>query len=286
MIVLQKLNLLDYLDEWLQDTLPHRFYDALPKVLISLAAVIIILVVGFQLGNLAGKLVVKLLERNKVDKTVHYFLSRCVSVFIKIIFVVMALSQLGFNINSFIAALGAAGVTAGLGLKDCISQFASGIQILFNKPFKSGDYVEIDGLSGTIDSIHFMNTTMITLENKIVTVPNNYFTTKSIINYSAQENRRIDLVFPVRYSEDIPKAKGVLYRAARENPNVLDEPQAYVAVKEYAGSSINLVCQVWCKSSNYWPTFYTMQEDVKEAFDKNGIEIPFEQVDVHMKPSD
>ena len=278
--------MLDSLDKWMQEVMPNKIYDALPKALVSLASVAVILIVGFQRGNLAGKLVVKLLERHNVDKTVHYFLSRCVRVFIKIIFVVMALSQLGFNINSFIAALGAAGVTAGLGLKDCIAQFASGIQILFNKPFKSGDYVEVDGLAGTIDAIHFMNTTMITLENKIVTVPNSYFTTKSIINYTAQEKRRIDLVFPVRYSEDIPKAKGVLYRTARDNPNVLDDPGAYVAVNEYAGSSINLVCQVWCKSSNYWPTFYTMQEDVKEAFDKNGIEIPFEQVDVHVKPSE
>lgn len=283
MIILQKLNLFDSFDEWLSDVLPQRFYDSLPKVLIAVASVIVILLVGFQIANFTGKLMIKLLEKHNVDKTVHYFLSSCVTVFIKIIFVVMALSQIGFNVNSFLAALGAAGVTAGLGLKDCISQFASGIQILFNKPFKSGDYVEVDGLAGTVDAIHFMNTTMVTLENKIVTVPNNYFTTKSIINYTAQDNRRIDLIFPVRYSEDIPKAKGVLYRTARDNPNILEEPGTYVAVSEYAGSSINIVCQVWCKSSNYWPAFYTMQEDVKEAFDKNGIEIPFEQIDVHMK---
>lgn len=283
MDILFKLNMLDSIDSWFQKILPQRIYDGMPKALVSIASVIVILIIGFQIGNFAGKLVVKLLEKHNVDKTVHYFLSRCVTVFIKIMFVVMALSQIGFNISSFIAALGAAGVTAGLGLKDCISQFASGIQILFNKPFKSGDYVEVEGISGTIDAIHFMNTTMITLENKIVTVPNSYFTTKSIINYTAQDTRRIDLVFPVRYGEDIPKAKGVLYRAARDNPNILDEPKPYVAVQEYAGSSINLVCQVWCRSNNYFPSFYTMQEDVKEAFDKNGIEIPFEQVDIHVK---
>lgn len=280
---MQTLSIHDFLYEWLREALPQSVSAELISVLLSVMSAILILVIGFWLSGLAGKLTVRLLEKNNVDKTVHYFLGRCVKVFLKIMFVVMALSKLGFNINSFLAALGAAGVTAGLGLKDCISQFASGIQILFNKPFKSGDYVEVDGLAGTIDAIHFMNTTMITLENKIVTVPNSYFTTKSIINYTAQDTRRIDLIFPIRYSEDISNAKGVLYRVARDNPHVLDEPSTYVAVKEYAASSVNLVCQVWCRSGNYWPAFYTMQEDVKEAFDKNGIEIPFEQVDIHIK---
>ena len=278
-----RTHIMGFFGDLLKDALPSKIYDALPKALMSLLSAALILVVGFWLGNLSRKLVIRLLEKKNVDKTVHYFLGRCVSAFVKTIFVITALSQLGFNINSFIAAIGAAGITAGLGLKDCIAQFASGILILLNKPFKSGDYIEVEGLAGTVKDIRFMNTTMVTLENKVVVIPNDHLTSNSIINYTAQDNRRVDLIFSVRYSEDIPKAKSVLYKTAENNPNVLDAPATYVAVKEYADSSVNLVCQVWCKSNNYWPTFYTMQEDAKEAFDKNGIEIPFGQLDVHIK---
>ncbi len=257
--------------------------EKLPTILFAVVSAVLTLIVGFWLGNLAGKLLVKILEKRNVDRSVHFFLSKTLSTIIKIIFVITALSKLGFNINSFVAAIGAAGVTAGIGLKDCISQFASGIQILLNQPFKSGDFVELESVKGKVQDIHLMYTTLIMEDNRQVTVPNDHITSNNIINYTAGDFRRADLIYSISYSEDIARAKAVLYDVARKNPHVLDNPPVYVAVKEHAGSSINLVCQVWCKSDNYYPTFYTMQEDVKLAFDKNNIEIPFEQLDVHIK---
>ncbi|MCQ2470933.1 MAG: mechanosensitive ion channel [Clostridia bacterium] len=257
--------------------------EKLPAILFAVVSAVLTLIVGFWLGNLAGKLLVKILEKRNVDRSVHFFLSKTLSTIIKIIFVITALSKLGFNINSFVAAIGAAGVTAGIGLKDCISQFASGIQILLNQPFKSGDFVELESVKGKVQDIHLMYTTLIMEDNRQVTVPNDHITSNNIINYTAGDFRRADLIYSISYSEDIAKAKAILYDVAKKNVNVLDNPPVYVAVKEHAGSSINLVCQVWCKSDNYYPTFYTMQEEVKLAFDANNIEIPFEQLDVHIK---
>lgn len=261
------------------DSLPEKLYELLPHLLWS----VVIVVIGFWIGNFAGKLVVKILVKRNVDKSVHHFLSKSTSVFIKVVFVFMALSNLGFDISSFVTALGAAGITAGLGLKDSISQFASGIQILFNKPFNSGDFVEIDGLTGTVEDIRFMNTSLITVDNKKIIIPNNHITANDLINYSSQETRRIDLVYSISYNQDILKAKDVLMRTACENPYVLKAPAPYVGVNEHGSHGINLVCQIWCSCKDYWDAFFSMQETVKNAFDENGIEIPYEQLDVHIK---
>ncbi len=277
------MNFISSLKEQFSDGLSFDINDKLPVFLFSILSAAITIAVGFWLGNLAGKLLIKILEKRNVDKSVHYFLGRTLSSLIKVIFVVTALSKMGFNISSFVAALGAAGVTAGLGLKDSISQFASGIQILFNQPFHSGDFIEIEGMKGRVLDIHFMYTTLIMEDNRRVTIPNDHITSNNIINYTAGDLRRADLVFSISYSEDIAKAKGVLYRTARENPHVLDEPSPYVVVKEHGASSVNLMCQVWCKSNNYLTAFYSMQEAVKIAFDENNIEIPYEQLDVHIK---
>ncbi len=260
-------------------SLPDKIIGLLPSVLWSA----VIVIIGIWIGNLSGKLVIKILTKQNVDKSVHHFLSRFTSFFIKTIFVVMALSNLGFDISSFVTALGAAGITAGLGLKDCISQFASGIQILFNKPFKNGDFVEIDGLTGTVEDIRFMNTSLITVDNKKVIIPNNHVTCNDLVNYSSQKIRRIDFPYSISYKQDMTKAKEVVLSVAGENPFVLKNPVPFVGVKTHAEHSIVLECQVWCNCSDYWNTYFSMQESVKNAFDKNGIEIPYEQLDVHIK---
>lgn len=261
------------------ESLPEKIFQHLPSILWS----IVIIFVGVWLGKLTGKLVVKILVKRNVDKSVHHFLSKFADFLIRVMFVVMALSNLGFNINSFVAALGAAGITAGLGLKDCIAQFASGIQILFNKPFNSGDFIEIDGLTGTVEDIRFMNTSLITVDNKKIIIPNNHITANDLINYSSQSTRRIDFVYSVSYNQDIEKAKQILLQTASENKFVLKTPEPYVGVKEHGNHGINLACLVWCDVKDYWDTFYSMQESVKIAFDLNNIEIPYEQLDVHIK---
>ena len=254
-------NFIEFFKERTFETLPDTIIHILPKI-IGFAAVLII---GFWLSNLAGKLLVKILEKNKVDSSMHRFLMRMLVVMLKVVVFVVALDQIGININSFVTAIGAAGITAGLGLQNSIAQFAGGVQILFNKPFKSGDYIEIDGVQGKVREIRFMYTTLITNDNKIVVVPNLNMTTKNLINYTSQGVIRVDLVYYIGYGDDIDKAKKVLHDVADRNGLVEKTPKPVVGVCEHGASGVGITLFAWCDSKRYWDTFFSLQEDVKKA---------------------
>lgn len=262
---------------WL-DSLPRKLFESIPEII----AAVVIIIIGFFLSKLAGKLLIKIMQKRNVDESVHHFLKSMLVVTMRIVFVMFALSALGFNINSFAAALGAAGITAGLGLQGLISQFASGIEIMFNKPFRAGDFIELENVSGKVVEIHFMNTTLLTIDNKRVIVPNSHITSNNLINYTAQKQRRIDLKFNISYTNDISTAKEVVRKAVESCPFIIDEPKAVIAVGAHGESSITIDTLVWCKSEDYWAAFYDMQERVKLDFDKAGINIPYNQLDVHI----
>ncbi len=248
----------------------------------TIIAAIMIVVVGFIVSNLIGKLVIKALRAKGVDPSIHSFIKTVITLLLKLIFILSALSTLSIDVNSFITALGAAGITAGIGLQSSISQLASGIQILANHPFKSGDYIDVGNVSGKVHEIKMMYTVLITVDNKRVIIPNSYITTNNIINYNAEERRRLDLVFSISYDADINKAKETLKEVIAANSLILTDPEPLIAVKEHAASSVNLACLIWCNSSDYWDIFYYMQETVKISFDKNNISIPYGQLDIHI----
>ena len=271
-------DFLNTFKDWTFENLPEKIMNALPHII----AFAVIIIVGFWLSNLAGKLLVKILKNHKVDESMHRFLMRMLVVMLKVVVFVVALDQIGININSFVTAIGAAGITAGLGLQNSIAQFAGGVQILFNKPFKSGDYIEIDGVQGKVREIRFMYTTLITNDNKIVVVPNLNMTTKNLINYTSQGVIRVDLLYYIGYGDDIDKAKKVLHDVADRNGLVEKTPKPVVGVCEHGASGVGITLFAWCDSKRYWDTFFSLQEDVKKAFDKNGITIPYNQLDVHI----
>lgn len=248
----------------------------------ALIAAVVIIIIGVIVSKLMGNLVVKGMSKKGIDPSVHSFIRTIFVFIINMIFIISALSTLGFNISSFVTALGAAGITAGLGLQSSISQFASGIQILVNHPFKSGDYVEIGTVSGKVQEIKMMYTALITIDNKRIIIPNSTITTSNIINYNAENRRRVDLVYSVSYDADIAKVKDVLRGVIAENKLILTDPEPIIGVSEHAASSVNISCLIWCKSDDYWDIFYYMQETVKNAFDQNGIPIPYNQLDVHI----
>lgn len=270
----------------LTELIKNKDFDGIIDLLISKApliiAAVLILVIGFVISNLIGKLVVKGMRANGVDPSIHSFIKTIVTLVFKLFFLLSALSTLNINVNSFVTALGAAGVTAGIGLQASISQFASGIQILVNHPFKSGDYIDIGSASGTVREIKMMYTVLITADNKRVIIPNSTITSSNIINYNAENKRRIDLSFSISYDADISKAKKVLLDVVKENNLIFTDPEPKIVVKEQAASSINLSCIIWCSSNDYWDVFYYMQEAAKVSFDKNGIPIPYGQLDVHI----
>lgn len=276
------MNLLEQLKTWTSE----NFWDKLLGFLPNLLGAIITLAVGFWLAKLAGNLLVKGLTAKNVDPAVHPFIRNVVELVIKFGIVLSALSTLGINLSSFITALGAAGVTAGIGLKDSISQFASGLQILISKPFKSGDFIELESVSGKVSEIGFMNTTLNTIDNKRIIIPNSHLTTNNIINYTAENKRRLDLTYSISYDDDISLAKRVLNEIVTDNAMVLNDPAPVIGVKAHDAHAIEIACLVWCRSDDYWTLFYELQETVKLKFDENGITIPYEQLDVHVVSRD
>lgn len=263
-----------------------RDYDAILSIILekapSVIMAIIIVIIGVIISKFIGKLAVKTMSSRGIDPSIHSFIRTIITLLFNFIFILSALSTLGIDINSFIAALGAAGITAGLGLQASVSQIASGVQILVNHPFKSGDYIDVGTVSGKVHEIKIMYTVLITVDNKRVIIPNSYITSNNIINYNAEDRRRLDLVFSVSYDADIEKTKSVLKEVIANNNLILTDPEPLIAVKEHAASSVNIACLIWCSSTEYWNVYYYMQESVKIAFDKNNISIPYGQLDIHI----
>ncbi len=271
-------NLIELLKSGDYDEVLSKILEKAPSVI----AAIVIVVAGFIVSKLIGKLVVKAMSAKGVDPSIHSFIRTVIMLILNFVFILSALSTVGIDVNSFITALGAAGITAGIGLQASISQIASGVQILVNHPFKSGDYIDVGTVSGKVHEIKIMYTVLITVDNKRVIIPNSYITSNNIINYNAEDRRRLDLVFSVSYDADIEKAREVIKQVIAKNDLILTNPEPLIAVKEHAASSINLACLIWCSSNDYWDVFYYMQEAVKVAFDNSSISIPYGQLDIHI----
>lgn len=272
------LNLLQLIKEGNFSAIADWALEKAPLII----STILIVVIGFLISNLIGRIVVKGLKAREIDPSIHSFIRTIVTLVLKLLVLLSAISTLGIDVNSIITALGAAGITAGLGLQQSVSQFASGIQILINHPFKSGDFVDIGSVSGKVSEIKLMYTVLITVDNKKVIIPNSTITSENIINYNGENRRRLDLEFCISYDADIDLAKRTIAEVVRANNLILTNPEPVIAVKAHAASSVNLACLIWCSSDEYWNVYYYMQEQVKLAFDKEKISIPYGQLDVHI----
>jgi len=259
------------------DMAVNRLGDFLPHLL----GAIVILIVGMWLSGIIAKITSKALKRAKVGETVISFAHSFVKIGIRVLVIIAVIGTLGFNIASLITALGAATVAIGLALQDGLKNIASGIMILINKPFQVGDYLAINSLEGKVTRIDIQSTRLLTLDNKEVIIPNSSMSTGNIINYTSQENRGVFLSYHVSYSSDTNRVKEVTKGVIENNELILKTPEPIIAVGNHGESSIEIIVKVWCKTSDYWSVYYYMQENVKKAFDKNKIEIPFIQVNVH-----
>lgn len=277
-LALAEQNFIELFKSGNYDAILSRFLEKAPSII----AAIVIVIAGCIISKFIGKLVVKALNAKGVDPSIHSFIRTVITLILNFVFILSALSTIGIDVNSFVTALGAAGITAGIGLQSSISQIASGVQILVNHPFKSGDYIDVGTVSGKVQEIKIMYTVLVTVDNKRVIIPNSYITSNNIINYNAEERRRLDLIFSISYDADIDKAKEVIRQVISKNNLILTDPEPLIAVKEHAASSVNLACLIWCSSNDYWDIFYYMQESVKIAFDNNSISIPYGQLDIHI----
>lgn len=245
---------------------------------------LVILIIGLWVAKIAAGVIGRMLKKTKADAGIAGFITSCVKFVLKLVVIIAAVAAIGVNITSLITALGAAGITIGLAMQDSLSNFASGVLILYNKPFVIGDYVEIDGSSGTVKAIELMQTTLTTSDNKELIFPNSCITADKVINYTHLEARRLDMNFSVAYGTDVRQAKECLLELCHKSPYLMsNHGEPVVGIKELSSSAIVFDLKMWIPANAYWDAYYRMQEDVYEAFNANGIRIPFEQLDVHLK---
>ena len=249
---------------------------------IKVIGAIVILVVGRFAAGLGRRLMRKALQRAEVDKAVEGFVTRLTYFLILVFAVLAALAAFGIQTTSFLAVLGSAGLAIGLALQGSLSNFAAGVLILVLKPYRIGDYIEGAGVAGTVQAIQLFTTALTTPDNVKILAPNGKIFGDVIKNYSAHETRRADLVVGIGYGSDIQRAQEVIMGLLKEDARILPEPEPVIAVSELADSSVNLVIRPWVKRADLWPVKFDLTRRIKEAFDANGIEIPFPQRTVHM----
>jgi len=251
---------------------------------------IVIALIIFFIGKMVAKkiagLIRAVLGKSSVDETLCTFLRNIVYYALLASVAVMALGQAGINVTSFLAILGAAGLAIGLALKDSLSNFASGVMLIMLKFFAKGDYVTVAGSSGTVTAINIFNTVLTSPDNKVITIPNSAVLSGTIVNVTANDTRRVDLVMGIGYDDDLLKAKQLLEKILSEDPRVLADPAPQVKVLELADSSVNFIVRPWCKTEDYWGLYYAVTEKVKLVFDQEGISIPYPQTDVHLFKAD
>ena len=249
------------------------------QLAIGLAAIVII---GLFLIKLILAFFKRTLKKTTLDESMHVFILNAIKIILYILLIVVILGYMNVPTAPLVTVLGAGGAAIALALKDSLGNIAGGIIILANKLFKKGDVIEVAGEEGIVESTDLFVTTLKTYDNKVVTVPNGTVTTSVIVNYSNQEKRRVDCTFGVSYDTDIAKAKDVLLAVAESCPEVLKEPDIFVAVKAHDSSAILIDLRVWCKTDDYYVVKAFLMEQVILAFDEANITIPYPQMDVRV----
>lgn len=252
-----------------------KFIESAQDFFFQIIAAIIIAIVGYTFVKIIISFLKKVLNKTKIEQTAITFIVSVSRVVLYIFVIIAILSTLGVNVNSIIAAVSAAALTAGLALQDTLSNIASGVIILISKPFVAGDIIEYQGIKGRVISIKIFTTTINTYDNRTVTIPNSHLTQQNFINCTKEVNRRLDLKYTVSYEDDIQKVKEVIMDVIHNNSLILSDPQPAVHVGEHLDSGLQIQVMVWIEPDNYFPVYYYMQENVKLAFDRNGITIPY-----------
>ncbi len=264
----------------------EQFVEAIQTLLKTYGPVAIKALLTLLGGWIAARIITAVLRRvmvkARVEPTLVGFATNLTFASLMTLAVVSALGALGVSTTSFVAVIGAAGLAIGFALQGSLANFAAGVLLIIFRPFKAGDFIEGGGVSGTVEEIQVFATIMKTPDNKRVIVPNAGMTNGSITNYSANDTRRIDLVFGIGYGDDIKKAKQVLEEILSGDTRVLAEPASTVAVAELADNSVNFVVRPWVKTADYWAVRFDVTEAVKQRFDAQSISIPYPQRDVHL----
>ncbi len=260
----------------------NLIYEYGPKLI----GAIIVWIIGSMVINSLSKALNKLMDKRDMDDSLKPFLRSLVNILLKVLLGISVLGMLGVQMTSFIAILGAVGLAVGMALSGTLQNFAGGVIILLFKPFKVGDFIDAQGFKGSVKEIQIFNTILTDLDNKTIIIPNGGLSTNSMVNYSTEPIRRVDISVGIAYGESVEKSREVLNKLARNDKRVLTDPLPFIGVSELADSSVNLTFRIWVKADDYWDVFFDMNENVYNAFNQSGVQIPFPQMDVHLHKSE
>lgn len=251
-------------------------------IVVSIVPVIAIVIAGIIAIKIFVAVAKKFLEKSELDVALHKFVINIMKAVLWFLLALTVLEKLGYDTKSMVTLLGVCGGAIALSLKDSLSNVAGGIIIIATKPFVNGDFVSIDGSEGNVKHVDIFVTSLMTTDNKTITIPNGTVASSVIVNYSKASKRRVDCTFGIGYGDDISLAKEILIKTAKSCPHVLVEEDMVVGVSDHGASSVNIDLKVWTLTENYWDTKYFLEENVKLAFDEAGIDIPYDQIAVHM----
>lgn len=269
----------------MNETIANSLKEFIPALLSfskMLIVAIIMLVLGFWLIKKLTTTIKRIMEKRKVDETLSSFTLSVVGIALKVLLLISVISYVGIPMTSFVAILGAASLAVGMALQGTLQNFAGGVMLLLFRPFKIGDFVEVQGFTGVVKEIQIFNTVLTTGDNKVIMIPNGGISTSSMTNYSRMETRRVDFTFGIGYGDDIDKAYAAIRTVIDRNELILKDPEPFMAVSNLGDSSVDIVVRVWVKGADYWTVFFYMNEFIKKEFDAQGINIPFPQCDVHL----
>lgn len=256
-------------------------FDAInaPKIISCVVLVVICLV--------AYKLLMRLLDRflagGTVEKTLHGFIRNGVRILLMFVAILIVASELGFDVTSLIALLSVAGLAVSLAVQNSLANLAGGIQVLVSKPFKTGDFVDIGGASGTVQEINLIHTKLITPDNKVLYVPNSDVAAARLTNFSTEATRRVDLVFTASYDTAPEAVISALQEMVNAHEKVLKDPEAFVRLSAYKDSAIEYTVRAWCDSADYWDVYFDLLSETKQRFDKAGVEMTYPHMNVHIQ---
>ena len=260
------------------ETLTPMLIDWGIKIVLALA----VFVIGKWISKRITKVIRKLMERAELDATLVTFLCNIVYAILLAAVILAALDVLGVPVTSLLAVLGAAGLAVGLALKDSLGNFAAGVMLILFRPFKQGDFVEVAGVSGAVTEVKIFSTILTTPDNKLVVIPNAQVAADTITNYSANDQRRVDMVFGVGYDDDLKVVAEILEKICADHPKVLDEPATNVFISNLGDSSVDFACRPWVKTEDYWGVYADLLEAGKIELEAAGCNIPYPQTDVHL----
>lgn len=264
----------------------ENIFDKITELAITYApklvgAILVWIVGGWVIKGLI-KTFSKMLDKSKTDESLKPFLKSIINAALRVMLIISVLTMIGIEMTSFIAILGAAGLAIGMALSGTLQNFAGGVVILVIKPFKVGDVIETQGYTGTVKAIQIFHTTLTTFDNKTIILPNGGLSSANLTNYTTEENRRVDWTFGIGYGDDVSKAKRILLDLCIADQRIHADPAPFVAVSALGDNSVNFTVRAWVNVDEIWDVFFDMNEKVYNEFNKEGLNIPFPQMDVHI----